>query len=119
MAAMMVRSALERAMAFVRQQTLFRSAAPALALAGAAPAAAASSAASNPLLDALWLAAPKSKVSRRFMAPGGRRACWHGCHWTLVGVLVKGRCATPVGGARGASGVREGGEANGCLLCCA
>lgn len=65
MAAMMVRSALERAMAYFRQQTLFRSAAPALALAGAPTAASAVAApVSNPLLDALWLAAPKSKVSR-------------------------------------------------------
>lgn len=57
MAAMLVRTALSRALGFLRPQ-----AAPALALSAAQAQAPAVAGAASALLDALWLAAPKSKV---------------------------------------------------------
>ncbi|RLN89656.1 hypothetical protein BBJ28_00003812 [Nothophytophthora sp. Chile5] len=59
---MMVRDAMQRAVAFF-QHKMFPPQAPALLLAPMMLNGVAATAPSNPLLDAIWLAAPKSKVT--------------------------------------------------------
>ncbi|KAG6975968.1 hypothetical protein JG688_00001832 [Phytophthora aleatoria] len=63
MASMLVRNAMQRAVAFLQHKMFPTSQTPALILAPLAVNGASSALPSNPLSDAIWLAAPKSKVT--------------------------------------------------------
>ncbi|KAG2780828.1 hypothetical protein PC129_g3712 [Phytophthora cactorum] len=63
MASMLVRNAMQRAVAFLQHKMFPTPQTPALILAPLAVNGASSALPSNPLSDAIWLAAPKSKVT--------------------------------------------------------